>query len=167
MTSSEPSRPTTPEPPAEGGDAAHGLTAPKPPATTAQEQTLIWLIEGIREGDIRQALRTAYPKANPDALLNQAADHFQTVAEADPEVVRGWALEAFRELYRKMYEIGDFTGALRAAKELLKYAMHPPQAPEAPPEPPKKAARKKRAPKRANERKRPKTAQKRAKTPKP
>jgi hypothetical protein len=66
----------------------------------------------------------AYPDENPDELVRAAIAQFETTARADVNVIRGWCLEAYRELYRRMIEIGDYPGALRAVKELLKYADH-------------------------------------------
>lgn len=46
--------------------------------------------------------------------------HFEEIADADPKVIRGWCLEAFQELYRRMMTIGDYANALRAVKELYR-----------------------------------------------
>ena len=39
-------------------------------------------------------------------------------AEFDPAIVQGWCIEATRGLYARMVEIGDFSGALKAVKQL-------------------------------------------------
>lgn len=39
-------------------------------------------------------------------------------AESDPTIVLGFCIEATRGLYARMVEIGDFTSALRAVKQL-------------------------------------------------
>lgn len=44
------------------------------------------------------------------------------MAQADRTVIRGWCLEALREMYRRMVDIGDYAGALKAIKELMHYA---------------------------------------------
>jgi hypothetical protein len=85
-------------------------------------QTILWLIEGNRVDDVSQALRAAYPGADPAALVARAADHFATIAQADPTVIRGWCLESLREMYRRMVDVGDYAGALKALRELMQYA---------------------------------------------
>jgi hypothetical protein len=85
-------------------------------------QAILWMLEGNRSEDIAQALRAKFPDEEPTALLNAAADHFATVAQADPLVIRGFCLEALREMYRRMVDVGDYAGALKALKELMAYA---------------------------------------------
>ena len=92
-------------------------------------------MEGNRAEDIAQALANRFPNEDPAKLLSHAADHFATVAEADPLVVRGFCLEALRELYRRCFDIGDYQGALKAVKELMAYAKGcssppPPEEPQ-------------------------------------
>lgn len=40
----------------------------------------------------------------------------------DADTVSGWCFEATRDMYRRMVEIGDFAGALRAVKQLAEFA---------------------------------------------
>jgi hypothetical protein len=80
------------------------------------------MLEGNRAEDIVQAIRTTYAEENPEQLINAAGDHFATVGEADTSVIRGWCLEAYREMYRRMVDIGDYAGALKAIKELMAFA---------------------------------------------
>jgi fructose-specific component phosphotransferase system IIB-like protein len=84
-------------------------------------------------------------------LIDRAVAIFRATADADTTVIRGWCLEAYRELYRRMVAIGDFAGALRAVQSLLKYAdSHaspepdepPPPGPEEAPAKPKRLTRK-------------------------
>ena len=49
------------------------------------------------------------------------------VADADPDVLRGWCFEAYRELYRKMVDVGDYKGAIAAIKELSREAAKQPR----------------------------------------
>lgn len=83
---------------------------------------MLWLLEGNRTEDVAQAIAARFPGEDPAKLLHAAGDHFATVAGADPLVIRGWCLEALREMYRRMVDIGDYAGALKAIKELMAYA---------------------------------------------
>lgn len=88
------------------------------------------MLEGNRSEDVAEAIKANYPGVDPGQLIQKAGDHFSAVARADASVIRGWCLEAFRETYRKMVDIGDFANALKAIKELMNYAKQcsePPQ----------------------------------------
>jgi len=80
----------------------------------------LWLIEGQRTEDIHHAIADRFPKQSADKLITQATDHLATVANADTTVIKGWCFEAYRELYRRMVDVGDYKGAIAAIKELRK-----------------------------------------------
>lgn len=84
----------------------------------ATYQVLKWLLSGADEQQIREALADQFPKANADRCLAAVMSHFEAIAEADRSVIRGWCLEAFRDLYQRSLAIGDFGTALKAIKEL-------------------------------------------------
>lgn len=88
----------------------------------ATQQVIRWLLDGACEADVIDAIGKEFSGADPAALLQAAMKHFELVAGADPLVIRGWCLEAYRELYRKMIDIGDYANALRAVKELRQAA---------------------------------------------
>lgn len=92
------------------------------PTSDPKAQTILWLLEGNRAEDIAQAIAKTFPDQDPAALLNAAGDHFAAVAQADPLVIRGFCLEAYRELYRRCFDIGDYQGGMKAVKELMAYA---------------------------------------------
>lgn len=79
-------------------------------------------MDGNRSEDVAGAIKANYPTADAGDLIQKAGDHFSTVALADPVVIRGWCLEALREMYRRMVDIGDFANALKAVKELMSYS---------------------------------------------
>ena len=81
-------------------------------------QVLKWILSGATERDISEAVANSYPATPPQPLICAALDHIRAAADCDPNVVRGFCVEATRDLYRRMVEIGDFTGALRALKQL-------------------------------------------------
>jgi len=103
-------------------------TEPDPQTTIAiqtepLEQTILWLLEGVRLADIKTALAKAYPSTDADTLIQAVAGEFEKSADADGLVLLGWCLEAYRELYRRSVEIGDFPAAMRAVKELMVYSV--------------------------------------------
>lgn len=82
------------------------------------DQVVKWILAGQSEHDIAEAVRQSWPDAEARPLIVAAATHLSDAASFDVDVVFGWCFEATRDLYRRMVEIGDFTGALRAVKQL-------------------------------------------------
>lgn len=101
------------------------LVAPDQTAA-ARNQVIVWLLEGQRAEDIARAFPDSFPTADLERAITEASDHFETIARADLGVLRGWCLDAFRELYRRSLEVGDHAGAIRAVKELMQYATTAP-----------------------------------------
>ena len=99
------------------------------PQAPPREQVIGWLLEGHRDSDIKQAVESLWPNEDPMALMHAAVDHFAKAADCDRAVVLGWAMEAYRDLYRRLLEIGDFANAMKAVKELValasKHSVHP------------------------------------------
>ena len=56
------------------------------------------------------------------ATLEQALIKFVKVARMPAEVRRGWCIEAMRDLYRRLVETGDYSGAIKAVKEMANLA---------------------------------------------
>jgi hypothetical protein len=79
-----------------------------------------WIIAGHTQADVVDAIAEKYPneKARPliVAALKQLAE---AGAQPDANLVRGFAMEGTREIYRKATEIGDHQTALRALKQLM------------------------------------------------
>lgn len=92
------------------------------PQRTAAQQVIAWMIEGQREADIVEALANHFPGTDAAPVLAAAGAHFQNAAGCPSEIVIGWALEAYRDIYRRMMESGDYQGAARVAKELVALA---------------------------------------------
>ena len=85
-------------------------------------QVYHWIIEGATEYDIGEAMQQAWPDANHAGILLAAIEKIRESNEIDPHTVLGFCFEATRDLYRRMVEIGDFPGALRALKQLAQFA---------------------------------------------
>ena len=64
------------------------------------------------------AMAQAWPEANHGALIIAAITKIRESDTLDPDTVRGFCFEATRDLYRRMVEVGDFPGALRAIRQL-------------------------------------------------
>ncbi len=87
----------------------------KPPAL---EALIDWILRGYGEKNLRDALATYYPGESVEALITEAGAHFASAGQADPTMIRGFCIEAYRTLYQKSLDIGDFTTALKALKLL-------------------------------------------------
>lgn len=77
-----------------------------------------WLVEGQSDSDILDAIRKFWPEMLAEDLLEKGVDEIAQAGKVDRELIRGWCLMARRELYRRMLEIGDFAGALRATERI-------------------------------------------------
>ncbi len=75
-----------------------------------------WILSGAMEPDILEAIEATWPGESPKPLIAAAIERFCKAGEMEPAAVIGWCFEAYRDLYRRMVEIGDFAGALRAIK---------------------------------------------------
>ena len=86
---------------------------------TPEENTLLkWIVTGNADADIIEALKSKVPDGNHALMLQRVMHHLATVGDIDRPTVRGFCFEGFRELYRRMLEIGDFANAARALKQL-------------------------------------------------
>jgi hypothetical protein len=89
------------------------------------------MIAGQREADIEEAVATHVPRQSAKKLIEAAVDHFQQAAHCERNVILGWSMEAYRALYRKLLEIGDYHGAMKAVASLQKLASElPPEEDE-------------------------------------
>jgi hypothetical protein len=55
-------------------------------------------------------------------VLAAVGAHFRAAGKADPVPIRGFCIEAYREIYRKSLTIGDLATALKALARLEKAA---------------------------------------------
>ena len=90
------------------------IAKPKSPAA----QVIEWLVSGNDAHQIERQIHERWPKSKPQDLIDQALGQFaRTAAESDAVVV-GWAIEAYRDLYRISREAGDIRNAIAALKAL-------------------------------------------------
>jgi len=93
-----------------------------PPPRELIDQLKTWLIEGQTVANVTEAAATIWPeKANKlaDCLQLVAAD-LAADGNMDPDTLRGWTANAYREIYRRGLETGDLATALKAAQLLAK-----------------------------------------------
>lgn len=81
-------------------------------------QVFLWIISGATEHQIHEAIALEWPAADARPLSVAAMARITEAADFDAKTIRGWCFEAYRDLYRRMIETGDFAGALRAVKEI-------------------------------------------------
>jgi hypothetical protein len=84
----------------------------------AAHDVVDWMLQGASGAQIVEAIAEKYPDADVKVLLQKAGDHFESISRADTSLIRGWCLEATRDLYRRMIEVGDYPNALRAVKQM-------------------------------------------------
>lgn len=91
--------------------------------TEKVEQILKWMLAGQSEFVIAQSMAEHWPHAEPGPLITAAVDQLvKSATENDETVVTGWCFQATRFVYQKQIEIGDYTGALRAIKQMAEFA---------------------------------------------
>jgi hypothetical protein len=86
------------------------------------DQVFKWILSGATENDVLEAIAQAWPDEKAKPLIVAAIDQLRKAAQFDPDLVLGFCFESTRDLYRRMVEIGDFPGALRAVKQLAELA---------------------------------------------
>jgi len=92
-------------------------TVPDLPADRVN-QVFNWIIAGGSEHDITDAIAQTWEDAKAMPLIVAAMQRIAKSADAEPDVIRGWCIEATRHVYQKAIEVGDLATALRAVKQL-------------------------------------------------
>jgi len=97
--------------------------APKP--TDEQIiQVKTWIIEGQQAGDILESIAQNYPEQTPRVLLSLVfEDMTRESADINEDLVRGFLLNAYRELYRRAFEINDFNTAISALRSFERVTL--------------------------------------------
>ena len=83
----------------------------------AQATTLRLLLEGYSEQDVKDWLREAYSARKAPHVLRACTKQLEASANLPREARLGLILLSLGELYRRMVEIGDYAGALKALKD--------------------------------------------------
>jgi hypothetical protein len=98
--------------------AGQGLIVrPPEPSPAAVLQVRTWIVEGQQAADIVESIAATFPCEKPDLLLpvalRQLGDEY---AKLNADVARGFLLNAYREIYRRAFEINDFSNSLAALR---------------------------------------------------
>mgnify|MGYP006899621847 CR=1 FL=1 len=100
--------------------------AKTPPKPTPEQiiQVKTWIVEGQQAGDILDSIAQNYPKQTPRVLLSMVfEDLTRESAEINEDLVRGFLLNAYRELYRRAFEINDFNTAISALRSFERVTL--------------------------------------------
>jgi hypothetical protein len=81
-------------------------------------QIIRWVVSGASEYEICDAIAKEFPGVDQGEMLHAAMRRVAENADVHPTTVAAWTFEAGRELYRRMVEANDFSGALKALKFL-------------------------------------------------
>ena len=92
------------------------------PNAAAVADVFLWIVQGQTERDFLQALEQHFPASKPEPIIAAALKQLVQSADFDPTLIRGWCFEAYRDLYRRMVDVGDLAGALRAVRALEEMA---------------------------------------------
>lgn len=90
------------------------LTAEKP----LEETIRLLSLDGHAQGDIIDSLVEQHGINKLKKAFEQVGESFRAIAAEPTLSVYGWSMEASRRCFSKMVEVGDYTGALRAAKQV-------------------------------------------------
>lgn len=99
-------------------DLADALAKISSPADRVH-QVYAWIIAGQTQYDIEGAIAKHWPDAKARPLILGAMKQIAKAADDEPDVLRAWALEATRDVYRKAIEVADLQTALRALKQVV------------------------------------------------
>ena len=90
-----------------------------PEAADPIHDVFVWILSGACQHDIEKAIAEQHPRANPRSVMVSAMQRIAESAASDPDVVKGWAIEATRQVYQRALEAGDFASALRSLKQIV------------------------------------------------
>lgn len=83
------------------------------------EETVKLLLMGHRDFDVLATVREWWPDQEIGSLVRAAVTDLMRSANAPSSMVRGWAIEAAKAVYRKSIEAGEYGGALKAVKMIV------------------------------------------------
>lgn len=81
-----------------------------------------WLVEGHSLDVVAGLISEQFADLQPEELLAAVGQELIADADTNSQALRGWAMNAYREIYKRALAANDFGPALRAVKELLNLA---------------------------------------------
>ena len=100
------------------------------------QQVTTWILEGNSKEAIEEAIGEMWPSEQRHLLIDAAVSTMNRSAASLRESAADWCLESLRFLYQKQVEIGEYTGAMRAVKQICDLAIPKTAGAQAPPAPP-------------------------------
>ena len=70
-----------------------------------------WIVQGANDSDLLDACKEKWPETDPMPMIMAALNSIKKSGNADPQTIRGWCFEAYKDLYFKSRDIGDFANA--------------------------------------------------------
>lgn len=83
------------------------------------EQVIRWIATGASYTEIIEQIDKTYPGTPAEKVYDSAISIIRTAGDVDPAILRGFAIESAREIYRRLMEAGDLVNALRALRMML------------------------------------------------
>lgn len=83
-----------------------------------EKQVASAITQGNSIPDVVEFILSENSNTSKEEILSLAFEWFSSASNTPEEFHRGWCFEAYRELYRKMIEIGDYAGAVKCVKEI-------------------------------------------------
>ena len=90
------------------------------PETELTAEVVRLMLEGHSLTDVIEYMQKENKGLTGEQAAQWAFTWFEQSADIPEKSRLGWCLEAYRELYRKMVEIGDFNGAVKCVSEIQK-----------------------------------------------
>ena len=90
------------------------------PQTELTQQVVRLMLEGHSLSDVIEYMQSTQKNLTTQQASEWAFAWFEQAADIPEKSRIGWCIEAYRELYRRMVEIGDFNGAVRCVSEISK-----------------------------------------------
>jgi len=82
-------------------------------------ETAKFLIEGQSLADIKEFLKNKdKTEKEADEIIKKAFDIILSDSEMNLDMRTAWCIEAYRDIYKKLVETGDYNGAIKAIKEI-------------------------------------------------
>lgn len=92
-------------------------------AIDKMHQITQWILSGASEHDVVEAIHQHWPDEPARPLITKALARLAKSGEAtDAALLRGFCVEAARELFRKAVEKNDIDAALRCLKAIAGFA---------------------------------------------
>lgn len=86
------------------------------------EQLALEIARGRTQTECFDLARLEWPGENPVTLYDDAVGEIRKAASVDDELLRGWAVHALRDIYRRLLDAGELDAAMKALKLLLEVA---------------------------------------------